>query len=149
MKYRKFNKYEKKEVRRTQIAEAMSGTGTYIFQNSSNNAELTLPRATHSGRRKIEGGGQFQGDSYYLQMVKTGLLKIVEVIQTPLQEKEADAMNQKLILDQPDQITESGKVEHVVEQKTTVQKMNEGGNEKKPDILLNEGPSADGFIIVG
>lgn len=169
MKYRKFNKYERKEVRRTAIENAMAGTGTYIFQNSSNNAELTLPRATHSGRRKIGPSEQFQGDSYFLQMVKTGMLRIVEVLQTPEQEA-AELVNQaaaaeealhptkqeetvmadeKLILDQPDMITEAGKVEHVVEKKTAKQKLNEAGGEKKPDILLNEHPSDDGFIIVG
>lgn len=152
MKYRKFNKYEKKEVRKQAIEAAMSGSGLYIYQNSSSNAELTLPRSTHSGVRKVAPNAQFQGDSYFMQLVKTGMLRLVEVLQTPEQELEAMAA-EKLILDQPDCVTQSGPVEHVVDNGVTKQKPIHEAKEDKAQppqpVLLNEGPVDDGFVIVG
>lgn len=170
MKYAKYNKYEKKAVRAANIAAAMSGSGLYVYENSSAHADLTLPRPTHSGVRKIGPRGtpssQFQGDDYYMQLVKTGMLRLIKVIQTP--EEEAAALEQqereqaqealeeeqtlmeetKLIVDQPDRVTNKGKVEHVVQKGTSKRKLNESGNQPQPDVLLNEGPGGDGFVIV-
>ena len=150
MKYQKFNKYEKKEIRSAQIASAMAGGGLYIYENSSREAELTLPRPTKTGVRKVAARGRFQGDDYYMQLVKTGFLRLVEVLQTPEQEREAAMLEeQKLILDQPDRVTNKGKVEQVVEKKSPKQKLNEGGNQPQPpDVLLNESPGDDGFVVI-
>lgn len=160
MKYRKFNKYEKKEVRTEMIQNAISGEGLYLYENRSN-ADLTLPRPTSSGLRVIKAKAQFQGDNYYMQLVKLGLLKYVKQLQSPEEEKLAESLmnesvqnnikkeenmsEEKLILDQPDMITEQGKVEHVVN--NPVQKLNEQQKDgKQKDVLLNESPS--GFVIV-
>jgi len=180
MKYKKFNKYEKKEVRRQMIHNAMSGGGVYLYQNSSKVAELTLPRPTHSGVRKVEPSGQFQGDDYYMQMVKTGDLRLVEVLQTAEQEKEVLAQEallsegveveepasvanpkggimseQKLIVEQPHRVTTKGTTEQVVQgtapKKAPTKKPLKEAEEKKspsPDVLLNESPVDDGFVIV-
>lgn len=151
MKHQKFNKYEKKEIRRENIAQAMSGAGVYIYQNSSSASELSLPRPTKSGVRKVSAGGQFQGDDYYMQFVKTGILRLVEVLQTPEQEKEVQMLEeQKLLLDQPERVTNEGTVENVVAQKPAVRKLNETGKAPQPqqDILLNESPDDDAFVIV-
>jgi len=145
MKYRKFNKYERKEVRKATIEAAMSGSGLYIYENSNSNAELTLPRPTHSGVRKVGPSQQFQGDSYYMQLVKTGMLRLVEVLQTP----EEEAMTEKLILEQPETVTQQGTVEHVVA-KPAKKPINEVKEAKKSQpVLLNENPIDDGFVIVG
>ena len=149
MKYRKFNRYEKKEIRKAAIAAALAGAGRYIFENSNQNAELTLPRPTKTGVRKVAAGDQFQGDDYYMQYVKTGELRLIEVLQTA--EEEETLMNEnKLILDQPDIVTETGKVEHVVASpKMPVTPVNETAAQPKPaPVLLNEGPVDDGFVIV-
>ncbi len=150
MRQQKFNKFEKKAIRKENIAAAMSGGGVFIYKNSSAQSELTLPRPTRSGVRKVGPGGQFQGDDYYMQLVRTGFLRLVEVLQTPEQEKEAQMLEEKLLLEQPDQVTERGTVEHVVPKKGPA-KLNEGGKNDKPstDILLNESPADDGFVIVG
>lgn len=142
MKYRKFNKYEKKEVRAEMLAQAMHGDGLYLFENKSN-ADLTLPRPTKSGIRKVGPRGQFQGDSYYLQLVRTGFLRLIKELQSPEQEK--TIMEEKLILDQPDRITSEGTIEQVVKGKPK-QRLNEGDNDPQQDVLLNESPS--GFVIV-
>lgn len=172
MKYKKFNKFEKKEVRRAIIAEALAGGGKYLYQNSSKVAELTLPRPTASGLRKVPADGKFQGDDYYMQMVKSGDLRLIEVMQTAEQEvaakneetrllTEATASNvkggvmteQKLIVEQPEKVTSKGTVEHVVEGTTPPKKKKplRETEEKKvqPDILLNESLGDDGFVIVG
>ncbi len=151
MKYRKFNKYEKAEVRSQMLENALHGEGMYLFRNSSS-ADLTLPRPTKSGIKSVGPGKEFQGDNYYMQFVKTGMLRLVKEIQSPEQQRAATEvqMEEKLILDQPDMITEQGKVEHVVATKP-VQKMNETktGPEAQPEILLNEGPVEGGFVFVG
>lgn len=172
MKYKKFNKYEKKDIRRQMISAAMSGGGVYVYQNSSKAAELTLPRPTHSGLRKVEPGAQFQGDDYFMQMVKTGDLRLIEVLQTAEQEKAALAeesrlleestkpclpcntkgacmSEEKLIVEQPDTVTDKGTVERIVEGSSPKKKKPlRESEDKKPqvDILLNESP--DGFVIV-
>ena len=151
MKYRKFNKYEKKEVQQQQLANAMHGEGLYLFENNTK-ADLGLPRPTRSGIRSVGPGKQFQGDSYYMQMVRQGHLRLISVLQTPEQERalhEAAMNEEKLILDQPDTINEHGKVEHVVNKPGQVRQLDEAGHQELPDVLLNEGPVDDGFVIVG
>jgi hypothetical protein len=151
MKYRKFNKYEKKEVQLEQMANALHGEGLYLFQNNTN-ADLALPRPTKSGLRSVGPRQQFQGDNYYMQLVKGGFLRLIKEIQSPAQQKAANEapVQEKLILDQPDTVTHQGKVEHVVAKPAPAQKLNEnkGGQQTQPDVLLNEGPVDDGFVIV-
>lgn len=151
MKYAKYNRYEKKQIQSENLARAMSGEGLYLFENHTK-ADLSLPRPTKSGIRSVGPGKQFQGDDYYMQLVRNGHLRLIKVLQTPEQERaltEATMQQEKLILDQPDQITEHGKVEHVVEKNTPVRKLDEAGNQKAPDVLLNEDPVDGGFVIVG
>jgi hypothetical protein len=147
MKYRKFNKYERKQIRGEQIKTALHGEGLYLYENNSD-ADLTLPRPTASGLRKVVARGQFQGDNYYMQMVRTNDLKLIQTIQSPDQQKEANMSHEeKLILDQPDMITEQGKVEHVATDPP--QKLNEEDDSTpQPDVLINEDPGADSFVIV-
>lgn len=145
MKYRKFNKYEKKEVQAAVIREANKGEGLYLYE-SRLNGDLRLSRPTKSGIRVIGPKQQFQGDNYYMQFVRTGELRLIKELQSPEQEK---LMNeQKLILDQPDRVTHQGKTEQVVDKATPRQKLNEKSDEPQPDVLLNEGPVDDGFVIV-
>ena len=158
MKYRKFNKYEFKEERNRSRDAAMAGEGMYLYENNSN-ASLTLPRPTASGLREIAPRKQFQGDNYYMQMVRTGMLRLIKTLQVPesqrpvetivenseLKEEDKIMNEEKLMLDQPDIVTNEGKVEHVVENPT--QNINEDNSEDQIDILINESPN--GFVIVG
>lgn len=151
MKYRKFNKLEKKEVRAQVLENVLHGEGLYLYRNNTG-ADLTLPRPTKSGIRIVGPNKEFQGDNYYMQLVRQGFLRLVKELQSPESEQtktEVNMSQDKLILDQPDMITEQGKVEHVVSK--PVEKMNETQQdaEAKPDVLLNEGPVEGGFVIVG
>src|SRR4051812_2500640 len=105
VRHQKFNKYEKKEIRAHNVAQALHGEGIYLFENRTN-ADLTLPRPTKSGIKMVRAKQQFHGDSYYLDLMRSGFLKLVKVIQ----QNEAKVEDEKLILDQPDVITEQGKV---------------------------------------
>jgi hypothetical protein len=80
MKYRKFNKFEKKENNQLKVKNALSGIGVYIYKNKSKHATLTLPRPTSSGVRMVGPEKEFQGDDYYLQMVRSGDLMLVKVV---------------------------------------------------------------------
>jgi hypothetical protein len=156
MKYRKFNKYERKENNRAQIENALHGEGLYLYENNTN-ADMTLPRPTKSGLRAVGPREQFQGDNYYMQMVKVGHLRLIKELQSPNANEattnEENLMNspqdEKLILDQPDMVTEQGQVEHVQATPVPAQPLNEGDNQPKPDVLINESPVDDGFVIVG
>lgn len=170
MRYdRKFNRYERRDMQKAQMQKALEGHGLYLFENHTQ-ADLTLPRPTKSGRRVIKSGEQFQGDDYYMSLVKTGFCRLIKVLQTPQQEAAALAASQqallenhsqetpmneqKLILDQPATIKESGQVEHVAGSPSLgkPQKLNESGKGGKakaqPDVLINESPVSGGFVIV-
>lgn len=147
MKYRKFNKYEKAQVRHDMIEQALHGEGLYLYENHTQ-ADLTLPRPTKSGLRVIGAKRQFQGDNYFLQLVRQGHLRLIKELMSPEQERAAmQQQEEKLILDQPATVTDKGTVEHVVDKGTKLQRLNEGEGDPQEDILLNEGPS--GFVIVG
>lgn len=147
MKVRKFTRQEKKDNREQNKKNSMAGTGMYIFENNTN-SELSLPKPTASGMRKVGPKGRFQGDSYFKQWMKPplNLLKLIETI-TP-DNCEALTLNegnmQKLILDQPDTVTTAGKVEHVIEDKN--KKINEN-KKKEQEVLLTEDP-LDGIEIL-
>jgi hypothetical protein len=151
MKYRKFNRYEKKEVRAQMLENALHGEGMYLYRNNTN-ADLTLPRPTRSGIRSVGPGKEFQGDNYYMQLVKQGMLRLVKELQSPNQQNVTESevkMQEKLILDQPDTVTEQGKVEHVVSKPAKKLNETQGEEGKQPEVLLNEGPVEGGFVIVG
>lgn len=153
MKYRKFNKLEKKEVRSQMLENALKGEGLYLYRNSTN-ADLKLPKPTSSGVRVVGPKKEFQGDNYYMQLVRAGLLTLVKELQSPnINEnvevlKEEKMSEEKLILDQPDTVTEEGKVEHVVSKKKKKLNETKSAEEQQPDVLLNEGPIEGGFVIV-
>jgi hypothetical protein len=148
MKYRKFNKYERKEEQARAVAQAMHGEGLYLYENNTD-ATLTLPRPTKSGTKVVGPRKQFQGDNYYMQMVRSGYLRFIKELQAPQSEEQVMLNEEKLILDQPDTVTHKGKVEHVVDRNTPAQRLQEQGSDEQPEILLNEGPVDDGFVIVG
>lgn len=158
MRYnKKFNKYERKEIRSEYIKQMTAGSGLYLYENSSAGATLSLPRPTKSGIRVIGPKQQFQGDDYYMQLVRAGQLRLIKCIQTPEEEQAAQLAltegvepmdEERLILDQPEIITEQGRVEHQVSRKTPLQDLNEDKNGKKPDVLINETPVNDGFMIL-
>lgn len=140
MKRRKLTKEEKLKIRENNF----SGSGHYIYENKTT-GYLTLPKPARDGRKVIPPSGRFEGDSYFMSLVRHphNLLKYVEEVK-----QEEKVSEKKLILDQPDMVTAKGTVEHVVDDSTQIQRMNDSvENGKKPDVLLNESP-VDGVEII-
>jgi hypothetical protein len=155
MKPRKFTKYEKKENRERNLKVNMAGTGLYIYENNTD-GDLTLPKPTATGQRRVGPRQRFQGDSYYMQWVKPplNLLRFVDTVvaqpTVPATLTEVNMADRKLILDQPDIITEKGKIEHIVSDGPQ-QPLNDvnNPNPKQPDVLINENPLDGVEIILG
>ena len=135
----KLSKHEKILLRKEKLKEAMRGEGRYIFQNNTS-GELTLPKMPLEGKSLTVGvKQQFIGDSYFIQMVKTNELRLIEIL-----EKEEPPM-EKLITEQPPVVTDAGKVEFVTSD-SKKKKLNET-DVKKDDVLLTEDPMG-GIVIV-
>lgn len=122
------------------------GKGIYIFENNLN-SDLMLPKLSLDNKRFVGPHKLFKGDSSFLKMVRTNELKLIEIIDTG----EPKIMSEnKLILDQPDMVKASGKVEHIQASKPNVQLNDSVDNaqEKNPDVLLNEDPAGSIQIII-
>tara|TARA_Y100000034_G_C6910429_1_gene424490 strand:+ start:7034 stop:7759 length:726 start_codon:yes stop_codon:yes gene_type:complete len=134
------------------IEKVQAGQGYFLYENNTGGT-LMLPKVTDSGVRQVEaadpnrpGSGRFQGDDYYMGLVRSNMLRLIKTLRTPQQEETIMENNEKLILDQPDTITEAGKVEHVAADKP-VQPLHEGDGEEGPVVLLNENPMDDVEIL--
>jgi len=134
------SKYERQELRAAKLEKALNGQGLYVYENNSG-GDLMLPKATASGLTKVAKGQQFQGDDYFMSMVKTNDLKLVKTLVTPEQEMKIKMeqlereKEQKLLLDQPDKIKGVGKVEYVVPTETP---LNEAPAPAKPVEVAEE-----------
>lgn len=125
-----------------------SGKGVYIYENNTN-ADLMLPKLNMDNKKFVGPHKIFKGDNYFLRLVKTNELKLIQVIDNG----EEKPMNEnKLILDQPDIVKSAGKIEHV--QTSSNVPMNDSNNnliddpDEKKDILLNENPSGSIEIVI-
>jgi hypothetical protein len=117
-----------------------------LFRNRSDVASLELPKPSSDGKKWVGPKETWEGDSYFLSMIPKEAA-LVKVILEPQTENKEENMEKKLILDQPDQVTTAGKVEHKVAQgdlplnETTPQDTNE------KERLLTEDPLAGVTII--
>ncbi len=202
MRHSPYNRYERKQIQQEKIAQSLAGSGLFVYKNPSRTGTLTLPKPTDTGKRMIGPLEEFQGDSYFMNLVRTSdLIKVrtlvsieqhkanviaaeqaklalaappapkveVTTVKTVTEEhvlSEATderpktkptrkvetvtttktSTQRKLVLDQPDQITNEGKVEHVVRE-DGVQKLHDHNGKQQPhDVLLNEHPA--GEIII-
>jgi hypothetical protein len=139
---KKPNRYERQRLNREKLERNLSGTGLYIYRNNSKGT-LMLPKTSTDGKRHIGVNETFQGDSYFMDFVKRHELILVEDI------SERNTMTEKLILDQPDQVTTVGKVEHLVQPEA--KPLNEVSPPQTPqkDVLLTEDPLDGVEIILG
>lgn len=142
---KKANRLERTDQRRKALEYHQAGTGLFLFKNRSEVASLELPKLSADGKKWVDPGQTWKGDSYFLSMVPREAL-LVETLTE--QKKEEKKMPEKLILDQPDQVTVAGKVEHTVSQEDLP--INETApQESKPskERLLTEDPLAGVTII--
>lgn len=150
---RKVNRLERAQQKKQALEYYQNGTGLYLFRNRSSFASLDLPKVSKDGKKWVQPNETWEGDSYYLSMVPKEAI-MVRVIEEPKsneclnENKENNKVDEKLILDQPDQVTNSGKVEHSVDgelplTETKPQKEEKNNKEK----LLTEDPLAGVTII--
>ena len=170
---RRKTKYEKMAEKKELLTYHLKGRGLFRFRNR-NNATLELPKpgiSVVTGESvtvigpvdpRVPGSGEWEGDDYFMQMLTPPnrdaiLVKTIrapdedkeEIIEESVKEEATEMQDEKkLILDQPDQVTADGPVEHVVPQEET-----KPLNENKPspkeqvEILLTEDPM-DGLEIL-
>ena len=141
---RKANRLERAEQRRQAVAYHQAGTGMYLFKNKSAVASLELPKPSADGKKWVEPGQTWKGDSYFLSMVPREATMVECLLE---QTKEETKMPEKLILDQPDQITSSGKVEHTVDQEGLPINEVSPHEAKAKSRLITEDPLAGVTII--
>lgn len=155
------SKFQSAENRKELREYHQKGEGLYLYKNNTKGT-LSLPKPTAGGIKEVPINGEWQGDNYYMSLVKTHDARLVKELLSPEQEKKSNM--EKLILDQPDFVTNQGKVEHVVvdpflneltnsnQEKDKKKKYNKKYNESKPsddDLLLNEMPVTGIEIING
>lgn len=142
----KLSKQQKKQCNIDNRNNNLNGTGVYIFQNITS-GDFMLPKKSLEGKKMVKTKEQFQGDSYFLKFVgpPNNLLKMVRRIEET--NERATNMTDKLILDQPDQITNQGKVEHVIaDTQKAIIKENDA-NKNQDNVLITENP-IDGLEII-
>lgn len=140
---KKLNKAQALVNRQRLLEKTYAGEGLYEFQNR-HKGDLSLPKPTQEGKLTVPPLGKFKGDSYFLKMVGKDL-SLVKTIEAA----GAKTMADKLILDQPDQVTPEGKVEHVVSQPNVSLNETPANNSPKPsEVLLNEDPLEGVQIIL-
>lgn len=164
MKKIKISKNERAEVKRQNIAVSQSGSGLFLFQNKNKDATLQLPKQSFDNKKWVGPNETWQGDSFFLKMIPKEAILVKTIIspdeqkkQEQIKKEEGKMLNEnKLILDQPDQITTDGRVEHLVPSDEESINENENKNKKKKvksesksnkDKLLTEDPIA-GVIII-
>jgi len=143
---KKTNRLERSEQKRKTVEYHQAGTGMYLFRNRSSVASLELPKVSADGKKWVEPGKTWRGDSYYLTMVPKEAVLVESLCE---EAKEEVKMNDKLILDQPDQITSGGRVEHAVADESI--RIDETApredTPKKRERLITEDPLAGVTII--
>ena len=146
------NKKQRYELQRQKVSASLSGTGLFLFKNKTN-ASLQLPKKSLDGKVWVEPNQTWRGDSFFLKMIPQEAV-LVETIESPNQTEETNMSEEKLILDQPDQITTDGKLEHIVSnepavltEETKKKKKTKTESKNKENKLLTEDPIAGVTII--
>lgn len=134
-------KMERTQEKKKALEYHQHGTGLYLFRNRSKVASLDLPKQSKDGKKWVQPGDTWEGDSYFLSMVP----REATIVKTLVEPNKEVKMEERLILDQPDQVTSSGKVEHKVADDLPLNET----NPVKPgeDKLLTEDPLAGVTII--
>lgn len=162
------SKLEAVAAQRAKREYYLHGEGLYVYRNRTNGT-LNLPKPTKSGLVEVAIGGEWEGDNYYMFLVRNNMAALVRTISDPVVQEVVvpetivieesvitegkENMQNKLILDQPECVTSEGKVEHVIvepknktKEKVTKQKSSKFDENK--EILLNDDP-LDGVQILG
>lgn len=141
------NRYEQMVVQKEKLNYVLQGSGSFVFRNITSGS-LMLPKESADGKLHVAANEEFQGDNYFMSLVPRDcvLVRVLDEEKTMLNEE-------KLILDQPERVTNEGVVEQVVvdpkaKKKPTKKQQPQREHKQELDVLLNEDPMA-GVQILG
>lgn len=141
---KKLSKIERTAEKKRVTEYKQHGDGVYIYKNRNQNASLELPKPSNDGRKWIGPNETWEGDSYFMHMIPKEAV-LVETVLEP--QKKEIKMEDKLILDQPDQVTKTGKVEHKVASDLPINENSPKEDEVNDEKLLTEDPLSGVTII--
>lgn len=141
---KKVSKIERTAEKKRIIEHRQHGEGMFLFRNRNASASLELPKPARDGRRWVEPNGTWEGDDYFMSMVPREAI-LVKSISEP--KKEECRVEEKLILDQPDQVTSAGKVEHKLKGDLPINEAAPESDTGDKERLLTEDPLAGVTII--
>lgn len=149
------NKKQRSDLQKIKISSNLSGSGLFLFKNKTN-ASLQLPKKSSDNKVWVEPNQTWEGDSFFLKMIPREAI-LIKTIKDPNEEKKEEnkMSEEKLILDQPEQITSEGTVEHIVSSEqvpmneTTSKRKRKQKTESKnkEETLLTENPIAGVTIV--
>lgn len=143
-KSNKITKIERTAEKKRIIEHRQHGEGLYLYRNRNSSASLELPKPSNDGRRWVEPNGTWEGDSYFMSMIPREAI-LVRAISEP--KKEEIKMEDRLILDQPDQVTKAGKVEHKLKEELPINETAPEASSEEKEKLLTEDPLSGVTII--
>jgi hypothetical protein len=144
---KKVSKIEKTQQKKKLIEYHQHGEGLYLFRNRSKVASLELPKASRDGKKWVQPNETWEGDSYFMSLVPREAL-LVRELSTAKAEIKEEKMEEKLMLDQPDQVTKAGKIEHrVIQDDLKLNETTPQDESQKNERLLTEDPLAGVTII--
>lgn len=141
---KKVSKLERTNEKKRIVEHRQRGEGLYVFKNRNAGASLELPKPAKDGRRWVEAGGTWEGDDYFFSMIPREAVLVRQVSEP---KKEERKMEERLILDQPEQVTKSGTVEHKVVEDLPLNEVAPEGEADRKERLLTEDPLAGVTII--
>ncbi len=162
MKYKrnisKIDKYTLREMKRKKREEALKGDGEYLFVNNTR-GDLTLLKNPIKSPNPanpcvVPPGQTFVGDSYFLNLQRSGEVRLIEVLKPEVSERTDIMEEKKLILDQPNRFTNDGQTEHVAPQDNPEPLTENQPQQQKPptppkDTLITEDPLEGVEILLG
>lgn len=154
-KIKKVDKYTLREMKRQKREDSLKGSGEYLFVNNTR-GELILPKKPIKSPIPMQPcvipmGQTFVGDSYFLNMMRSGEIRLIETLKPADNERTGIMEEKKLMLDQPNRFTNQGQTEHVVPDDKTVRPLIENQPHKQPakDALITEDPIDGVEILLG
>lgn len=76
----RMTRVEKKEFLKKSAQAALAGSGRFLFQNRLS-TDFNMPKAHFGKKTMVRAGETFEGDSYFLQFVRSGELRLVKIIE--------------------------------------------------------------------
>ena len=154
-KQNKIDKFTLREMKRQKREDALKGDGEYLFVNNTR-GDLTLLKKPIKSPIPMNPciipiGQTFVGDSYFLNMMRSGEVRLIEVLKPAESERTSIMEEKKLILDQPNRFTNQGQTEHVVPDDKVLKPLIENQPHKQPavDKLITEDPLEGVEILLG